>query len=223
MPSFAGFDTSEFPGVAEMAWLRANTNLQWCGFYLGPAPSHASTSWMGNRAALAAAGWGLAPVYVGQQIAGPGRHVVDAAQGTIDGADAATLMGREAFSPGSCVYLDLEDGPPFTAPRTDYVGSWVAAVTAAGMTPGIYCSHDLATAVQTLCPDARIWAFNVTTADRHPFPGTVFPDPDPAGSGYGGAFIWQLEQNCVLDLATTPERPPVVDLDSALTADPGAP
>ncbi len=27
-----------------MAWLRANTNLVWCGYYLGPAPSHASTA-----------------------------------------------------------------------------------------------------------------------------------------------------------------------------------
>jgi hypothetical protein len=102
-----------------MGWLRANTNLTWCGYYLGPAPSHTSTSWMGQRAALLAGGWGIAPLYVGQQIKGPGRHKVSAAQGSADGLDAAHLMQSEGFAAGTCVYLDLEDGPPFKPPRTD--------------------------------------------------------------------------------------------------------
>ncbi|MCW3477341.1 glycoside hydrolase domain-containing protein [Limobrevibacterium gyesilva] len=223
MPGFPGFDTSEFPGNAEMAWLRANTNLRWCGYYLGPAPSHASTSWMGTRAALQAAGWGIAPVYVGQQIAGPGRHNVSASQGTIDGNDAAALMRREGFPAGSCVYLDLEDGPPFSAPRTNYVAAWVDAVAAAGLQAGVYCSHGFAEDVHALRPDARVWAFKVETAAEHPFPGVNFPDLHPAGCGYTGAFIWQLGQNCRLNLQTTPLRAPLVDLDTALTPDPGAP
>src|ERR1700756_2183683 len=106
MPGFPGFDTSEFPGTEEMAWLRANTNLVWCGYYLGPAPSHASRSWMEQRPALQAANWGIAPVYVGQQIRGPGRHIVSAGQGTIDGNEAAALLTRDGFARGSCVYLD---------------------------------------------------------------------------------------------------------------------
>ena len=223
MPGFAGFDSSEFPGVAEMAWLKANTNLVWCGYYLGPAPSHSSATWMNHRAALHIAGWGLAPVYVGQQIKGPGRHNVSGPQGTIDGRDAAGLLTADGFAAGTCVYLDLEDGPPFEAPRTDYVAAWVDAVRAGGFQPGVYCSHGFAADVNAARPQARVWAFKVETTQEHPFPGVNFPDLHPAGSGYPGAFIWQLGQNCRLTLPAAPLQSPLVDIDSALTPDPGAP
>lgn len=206
-----------------MAWLKANTNLVWCGYYLGPAPSHARTDWMGHRAALKAAGWGIAPVYVGQQIKGPGRHAVSGAQGITDGDDAAALLKKDGFAAGSAVYLDLEDGPPFTAPRTDYVTTWASRVTAGGFQPGVYCSHGFAADVHKLLPTARIWAFKVATTDEHVFPGTNFPDSHPSGSGFPGSFIWQLAQNCRLKLPGAPLSSPLVDLDSALTPDPGAP
>jgi len=223
MPGFPGFDTSEFPGAAEMQWLRNNTNLVWCGYYLGPAPSHSSTSWIGQRSALQAAGWGIAPVYVGQQIGGPGSHRVSGSQGRVDGQDAAQLLEREGFAAGTCVYLDLEDGPPLAAPRTDYVTAWVNAVRGSGFQPGVYCSHALATDAHALCPDARLWAFKVETIREHAFPGTNFPDLHPAGCGFPGAYIWQLGQNCRLNLPSAPMNSPLVDLDSALTPDPGAP
>jgi hypothetical protein len=178
---------------------------------------------MGQRAALQAAGWGIAPVYVGQQINGPGRHIVNGSQGATDGADAANLMTAEGFGAGACVYLDLEDGPPFVTPRTDYVLNWVQAVTAQGFQAGVYCSHAFAVDVHTLCPAARIWAYKVGTTQPHPFPGTNFPDLPPAGCGYDGAYVWQLGQNCKLSLPAAPTTAPLVDLNSALTADPGAP
>jgi Domain of unknown function (DUF1906) len=152
MPGYPGFDILAYPGDDSVAWLKDNTNLSWCGYYLAPAPSHDDESWMGQRATLTAAGWGLAPTYVGQQLAGPGSHVVTGPQGQLDGADAAHLMTQEGFAPGSFVYLDLEDGPPFTAPRTDYVNAWVTAVQAAGFQAGIYCSHGLAEDVQACVP-----------------------------------------------------------------------
>jgi hypothetical protein len=223
MPGFPGFDSSDFPGVAEMVWLKANTNLVWCGYYLGPAPSHKGTSWMGQRVALQNAGWGIAPLYVGQQIGGPGSHNVNSSQGTIDGIDAVNLLQSDGFVAGTCVYLDLENGPPFTHPRTDYVASWVNAVGTRGFQTGVYCSHGFAAEVHNLHPDVRVWAFKVDTTAEHPFPGTNFPDPLPAGSGYAGAFVWQLAQNCRLTLPTAPQPSLRVDLDTALTADPGAP
>lgn len=223
MPGFAGFDCSNFPGTAEMAWLKANTNLVWCGYYLGPAPSHASTSWMGQRATLKAANWGIAPVYVGQQINGPGRHNVSAAQGTLDGSDAASLLTADGFPLGTCAFLDLEDGPPFAPPRSAYMAAWADALTAAGFLAGVYCSHAFAADVQQLRPNVRIWAFKVATTVEHPFPGVNFPDLHPAGSGYAGASIWQLAQNCRLNLGAAPMVSRLVDLDSATTPDPGAP
>ncbi len=223
MAGVAGFDCFSFPGMAQMAWLQANTNFKWVGYYLAPAPSHSDTSWMGRRGALAAAGWGIAPVYVGQQLSGPGSHDVTSDQGITDGNDAVALMSGDGFPAGSCVYLDLEDGPPFTSPRTDYVDSWVAAVQSGGFLPGIYCSHGFAAKVQTAYPTARVWAYKVATTAQHNVPGTDFPEADPSGSGFAGAHIWQCAQNCKLSLAGAPTSAPIVDLDTALSADPSAP
>jgi hypothetical protein len=167
------------------------------------------------------AGWGLAPIYVGQQINGPGRHNVNRPQGALDGSDAVRLAKADGFNPGRCVYLDLEDGPPFTQPRTDYVAEWIDAVSAGGFQPGIYCSHAFASDVHSLRSNARVWAFKVETTGVHPFPGTNFPDSHPAGSGYAGAYIWQLAQNCRLSFPGAPLVSLLVDLDSALTPDPG--
>lgn len=223
MTGFAGFDRSAYPGDAEMTWLRANTNLVWCGYYLGPAPSHPDTSWMGVRARLVANGWGIAPIYVGQQVTGPGSQQPSLAQGGTDGDDAANLMTSEGFPPGSCVYLDLENGPPLTQILADYVAGWCDAVNARGYLPGVYCSHGFAAAVHALRSSARIWAFKVSTTSPHPFPGTNFPTLDPAGSGYPGAYAWQLGDECQLTLPGAPISQITVDLDVAVTADPGAP
>ena len=222
MPGFAGFDRSEFPGRAEMGWLRQNTNMTWCGSYLGPAPSHDGTSWMGNRAALAGQGWGIAPVYVGQQVTGPGSHNSSLATGQADGDDAARLMSGEGFAAGSAVYLDLENGKPFVSAQQDYVAAWVDAVKMAGFQPGVYCSHTFADQVHALRSSARIWAFNVPTTQAHPVPGANFPDPHPAGSGYTGAFMWQLGQACQITLPGAPLSKLQVDLDFAVVPDPGA-
>ena len=103
-------------------------------------------------------GWGLAPLYVGQQTVGPGSHNASGGQGTIDGQDAVSLMTDEGFAAGSCVYLDLENGPPLAPALRDYVASWCDAVAAGGYKPGVYVSHLLAGQVQALRPAARIWA-----------------------------------------------------------------
>jgi len=223
MAGFAGFDTNLYPGDSQMAWLKANTNLVWCGYYLAPAPSHHDRSWTGTRATLVDQGWGIAPVYLGQQITGPGSHNPSAGQGTTDGNNAADLMDGEGFAPGSCVFLDLENGPPMTGPLNDYVGAWCDAVAARGYRPGIYCSHLIADAVSALSPDANIWAYKVPTIAPNAVAGTEFPAPDPSGSGYSNAVAWQRGQNCRLTLPGAPSTTMTVDLDVAATADPGAP
>ncbi|HEY4174626.1 MAG TPA: glycoside hydrolase domain-containing protein [Rhodopila sp.] len=224
MSGFAGFDISGYPGDDMMAWLNANTNLVWCGFYLGPAPSHGDVGWMATRSTLQQGGWGLAPIYVGQQLSGAhSSHVVTEAQGGIDGGDAGGLMANAGFPAGSCVYLDLEDGPPLNSPRSDYVAAWIDAVAAGSFRPGVYCSHAIAAAVQALRADVRIWAFNVPTTQQTDFAGTQFPDADPSGSGFADAVAWQCRQECRLNLPGAPVTQPVVDLSSATTPDPGAP
>ncbi len=223
MPGFAGFDISTFPGHAQMAWMKQNTNLVWCGYYLAPAPSHGNTSWMGSRGDLLGMGWGLAPVYVGQQISGPqSSHNLSDAQGSTDGHATVALMVQDGWDPGSCVFLDLEDGPPLVSPRSDYVAAWVEAVTTGGYQPGVYCSHGIAATVAQLCPAARIWAFKVPTTQQTNYNGTTFPTSDPSGCGYPAALAWQLQQNCRLTLPGAPMPNPVVDLDTATTPDPSS-
>jgi len=222
MPGFAGFDCSTYPGDTIMKWLKSNSNLVWCGYYLAPAPSHGDPSWMGKRASLAAAGWGIAPLFVGQQTIGPGSHNPSAGTGTVDGAHTVALLQAEKFSPGTCVYLDLENGPPFTSAQHAYVASWCDAVAAGGYQPGVYCSHLLAADVHSLRPNCRIWAFKVPTTSPLPVP-IPCPDPNPSGCGYPGAYSWQLAQNGLLTVPPAPNSQLQVDLNSAIVRDPGAP
>ena len=230
MALYVGFDCLAYPGLDEMTWLKANTNLSWCGFYLAPAPSHSDSSWSGNRGDLIALGWGVAPIYVGQQTSGPGSHNVNGAQGTTDGTDAATLANAAGFPNASFLYLDIEDGSALTDVAKAYVASWILAVVAGGYSPGIYCSHLIAQQVADLVdtlnptPNTRIWAYKVTTVDPHPYTGDPanFPSPNPSSSGFAGASALQYEQNAILSLPTAPTTSLTVDLSSSNIQDPGA-
>ncbi|QJD68454.1 DUF1906 domain-containing protein [Xanthomonas campestris pv. badrii] len=228
MTCYAGFDTDQFPGLPALDWLKTHTELAWCGYYLAPAPSHADTGWMGQRAALIAQGWGLAPVYLGQQTIGPGSHDVTARQGSSDGAQAAALARAEGFPQGAVVYLDWEDGgsPPQAA--IDYIRLWIAALVENGYSPGLYCSH--ARAVELLSrigpgPSPRVWAWRVSTAGRHRYTGDIqhIQAADPAGCGYSQASLWQYEQDAVLSLPDTPCDGLEVDLSHSAYADPNVP
>lgn len=214
--SYAGFDRADCPEISFMAKLRAETNLVWCGFYL-PAPSQQGTTWRAKRAVLAAQGWGFAPVYVGQQVVGPGSHLVNAEQGTIDGAHACVAMSAEGFPQKSWVYLDLENGPPLGAAQRDYLAAWVDAVEVNGYCAGVYCSFMLAAQVAALRPSARIWVFHVRTVSPHIVGGTTFASPDPAQSGFPGAVLWQHDDEARIMGGLA------VDLDSSSVRDPSAP
>jgi hypothetical protein len=222
MAGHAGFDRSDYPGDAVMDWLKANTNLVWCGYYFGEAPSHSGTSWMGKRAKLVGDGWGIAPLYVGEQVIPPGSQNPSAAKGTTDGDEAAKFMADEGFLPGSCVYLDLEDGS-LPQKLSDYTASWIQAVTDGGFQPGVYCSHVIADKVNALAPNLKIWAFKVPTTAAHDSGGSPFRQDNPSGSGFAKAVAWQLDQNGTIHVPVAAGGKLVVDLDSATSQDPGAP
>lgn len=222
MVAYAGFDRSEFPGGAAMAWLRANTNLVWAGFYLAPAPSHPDASWM-NADDADLEGWGFAPIYLGQETTGPGSHKVNAAQGAIDGADACKLMTAAGFDKGAVVYLDNEAGPPMLTPMREYVGAWCDAVVAGGFTVGVYCSFLLGAQTKALRPNAKIWCFHVRTVSPHNVPGETFPNPDPSASGFPGANVWQLDDEAIIPCVPALMGKLLVDLNSADSADPSSP
>ena len=64
---FLGFDTFSYPGDEAMRKWKESSPYQWVGYYL-PAPCHKDDSWSGTRERLEAMGWGIAVIYVGQQV-----------------------------------------------------------------------------------------------------------------------------------------------------------
>jgi len=200
MNFYAGYDAAVFPGVDSMAWLKRHSNLRWCGYYLAPAPNlaPAAASWRGRRAAIAA-DWGLAPLYVGQQMpaqAAPDQpaplfsSILTAAQGRLDGAAAVALARRDGFPAGSYIYIDWEDGGALTAAAQDYLAAWLSTVDGRGFGPAIYCSHLLGShagemlAGLGLRHPGRIWCYKVGSTALHPLavPLTALPQPDPAAA-----------------------------------------
>jgi hypothetical protein len=217
----AGFDRLTYPGDNFMRWLWDKTNLAWTGFYLAPAPSQPYTGWMQKRAFLAGLGWGFAPIYVGQQARGPGSKILTERQGRLDAARAAMLARNAGFRGHSCIYLDIEQGPPLEQKVKDYYGAWVQGIFDNGFYPGVYCSFLIANQLDRVDARPVTWVFHLTHragAYRDPF-----PDPDPGRSNYFGAAVWQLAQNCSLrveDDSGTLHRLAPVDFDSATMADP---
>lgn len=64
---FLGFDTNVYPGDEAMQKWKESSPYQWVGYYL-PAPCHKDDSWSGTRERLERMGWGIAVIYVGQQV-----------------------------------------------------------------------------------------------------------------------------------------------------------
>lgn len=238
MAFFAGFDAAVYPGDASMAWLKAHSNLSWCGYYLSPAPNlyPPANSWRGRRAALAGH-WGFAPVYVGQQV----RHgasavsaILDYRQGCIDALEAVDDAIRDGFPPGTCLFLDWEDGGPLSSESRDYAGGWLRTVKSRGYAPGLYCSWRLADdfaqmiAAMNAGLKVRFWCWAVSSTAEHPLavPLTALPRLDPAGCGYDKARMWQREQNAWFDTpadAPQPGQRIFADFNCALWDDPSAP
>ena len=218
MAGVAGFDSLAYPGDTALQWLLANTNLKWCGYYLAPAPSRHTSPWLGTYAKVTGFGWNVVPIYVGQQAQGPGSHVVTAAQGTIDGQDAAKLAKSENIPAGTVIFLDVEQGPPIAQPALDYYKAWVDAVYASDYYPGVYCSYKLA--AQITAADARpvVWCFNINKFPNNKPVAAPYPDPDPSGCTFANASLWQLSQNVTIQIGGGKSM--AVDLDSATTANP---
>ncbi len=214
---FAGIDTAVYPGDGVMAHLRSKTNLRWCGFYLGPAPSHRGTSWMSKRASLVSGGWGLAPLYVGQQEAGPGSHQVDAAHGRRDGKAACLLAAKAGFPAGAVLYLDIEVGGPLSPAFVAYLQAWCAHVAAGGYTPGAYLSHTSAKSASSAVPGLVLWIFKFRLADVGGTKPAPFREEMEGSAATPAVVAWQWAQNCRI---AVPGGSLLVDLDVASVADP---
>jgi hypothetical protein len=226
-----GFDRLEYPGDAVMTALRTQGKVSFTAFYLAPAPSQSNTSWMAHVTGLIAAGWGLAPVYVGQQAAGgPGAHTLTAAQGTTDAANACALAVKAGLPAGRVVYLDIEVGGTLSTAHLAYVTAWVTAMRAAAYAPGIYASTSR-TAAQVVAAVGALptWVFHPRDNKAVVVDPATEVAPDPATSGFAGATIWQYRMSLTsasrvdlawVDSSGTKHVLAGVDMDSSTVADP---
>jgi hypothetical protein len=156
---YVGFDTHTYPGTTTMkTWKNTpGSPYSWVGYYL-PSPCHDDKSWVGKRDTLAAMGWGMAVVYVGQQTWGKkpraltaaraaalrakspcSADLVSAAEGTMNADDATAKTKAEGFAAGSVVFLDLERMENIPDAMRDYYKAWTSRMLANGtFTPGYY-------------------------------------------------------------------------------------
>ncbi len=210
----AGFDTSVYPGKSVMAWLRENTNLEWVGYYLSPAPSRSNSSWMGNLSTLEnTQGWDVAPIYEGEQdpVNKPANDPndpnsydpgTDGDNGGPDGTATVQLLQQEGFSTGTTVYLAIETSGTQSSDELAYISAWCTAVRNGNYIPGIYC-HGSTTqeSIATMEPNAPYWIVKIPGPT--PRSTTPFSTEDPSNSGVSGAIGWQYAQNTPIYVPTS--------------------
>lgn len=193
-----GFDRSRYPGDAVMRSLWRHTPLAFVALYLAPAPSHPDRGWMRRAALLREIGWGLLPVYVGQESpTGPGSHVLTAEQAHRDARQASELAVAAGLDAGSVLYLDVEQGGKLAPDHLGYVSAWAGWLRREGAyRPGAYCSYrDTAAQLTDAAGPLPIWVYRV----RDSGPAVVDPaaeqPPDPGQSGFASAVAWQYRMS----------------------------
>jgi hypothetical protein len=234
-PHFAGFDIALYPGDAAMkSWTYPASPYHWVGYYL-PAPCHRDASWSGTRARLASFGWGLAPLYVGQQdwasmsadrapanaaFVSCSASLLSSEQGLAEAADAVALMRADGFADGSTIFLDVEPVTTVSPPLLAYVTAWVSAVLEDGhYLAGIYAGKSN---VPTFY-DAILPAYHGRRIEP-PFwvsSGANFSiDAPPANVGFSFARVWQGRFNVSESYNGVRLT---IDVDVASTRSPGTP
>jgi peptidoglycan hydrolase-like protein with peptidoglycan-binding domain len=224
-----GVDISHFPGMAAMKWLRDKAKVRFACFYLGPTENHPGSVWMGQRTDLAVAGWGLVPTYLGQQahVKRSGVKVpnpaLNAAKGASDGDQACDLMKTAGFSPGTVVYLDLEEGDEPAGAYQAYILAWMVEVKKRSFVPAIYCpAGALRWALQygrivwLAAPDNLDAQGNAITATLDP---AGLPLPGPRNGPLAIQFKWEIEFQGLAQPADGGHGPRF-DLNTGLVADP---
>src|SRR5919199_5299136 len=134
---WAGLDTAAYPGNDWARRVYNGTNIWYLGYYLGgPNAAQGTETWNGTRAYLAGLGFGLLPIYVGQQVDGARFHNnLSAAQGQSDAQDAAHKLQSNGFPANSVCYLDVEDRT-VTDRLVTYVASWISTIRGLGFRAG---------------------------------------------------------------------------------------
>ena len=203
--SYLGFDRNIYPGDDAMKVLRKD--FVFTSYWLSPPPGEKTNTWAGKRELLRSRGFGFLVLYRGRD----SRELKNAAdaksKGARDAEETISNTRAEHFSPGTIIFLDIEEGGRLPETYHAYLANWSEALTHAGYRAGVYCSGmavdegqgvSITTAddihSQVASREITIWAYNDTCPAS---PGCTFPQdpPAPARSGTPYAAVWQFAQS----------------------------
>lgn len=246
--AFAGIDISDaFPGDHTMRALKINTNLSWVGLYLAETDQDKQITknrqtWVGQFMPMKAMGWGVAPIYVGKQVAKiaellskpVGGTKVGVFEGGVDGQAAVTLASNENLPQKTIIYFDLEapGGTVITDTYWDYLASWSRTLLSMNYLPGIYCSsmlgEKISTKMETMVGNGAMSHVWIADTNKHqhdklsnPFPADQAFHPNM--SGFAKATAWQYVHHRPLRVDVPGALTVTVDFNSAVRKDPGRP
>lgn len=200
-----GFDTWQYPGDALMASWRSESPYQWVGYYL-ESPCHRDASWMGRRQQLESEGWGIALLYVGQQVfegqsvdnSGVeevlcSRTLLTTEQGIADARDAIATARAEGFPPGTVIFLDIERVSRIPPEMLDYLGAWIDVMLDDGSyRPGLYAHRANASGLYFTVSQAYSERGSSLGPPVWIAGGTGFTlDSHPEEAGLTFATVWQ--------------------------------
>ena len=223
-----GMDVSQYPGDAAMQAIWNYSPLKFTGFYLASAPCHKEAGWMSKFTTLRNQGWGIAPLYVGQnnsEYCPP--PVFTVSQGSTDATNAITLAKQAGIPSGYRIYLDVETGGKLKSDQLAYVTAWLKGVINSGSyKAGVYCSYsdtaDQISAAIGSQSNVKYWCYNLLTSlyGNSASSGTGnLTAPNPAGCGFPNATIWQLTQQKSRTYGSVTVNP--IDISSSTVTNPG--
>ncbi|HKW61052.1 MAG TPA: glycoside hydrolase domain-containing protein [Candidatus Acidoferrum sp.] len=203
--SYLGFDRNDYPGDDGMKLLRKD--FAFASYWLSAPPGEKNNTWSGKREFLRSLDFGFVVLYRGPDSSELKNEAAAKARGAREGEEAGASARAEGFSPGTIVFLDIEEGGRLPETYHAYLAAWSEALVRAGFRPGAYCSNmpvreDRNRNITTVrdirehaaTRDFVIWAYNDACP---PSPGCAFPHdpPYPVKSGSPDAAVWQFAQS----------------------------
>jgi len=190
--AYLGFDRNVYPGDAAIPILRKT--FAFTGYWLSPPPGEKTNTWLGKRELLRSHGFGFLVLYRGRDSHEFKNQAQAERLGSEDGESAAAAAKSEGFSPGTIIFLDIEEGGRLPVTYHAYLHAWFDRLAIRGFRAGVYCSgipvHEDARTTITTADDIRAqsppstFSFWIYDDACPPSPGCAFPvnPPSPASS-----------------------------------------
>lgn len=203
--AFLGFDRNDYPGDANLPALRKT--FSYTGYWLNAPPGETSSSWLGKRHAIQAAGLGFLVLFNGRTDAQIRANGKADELGRSDSEAAVRLAHQEGFPRGTVIFLDQEEGGRLLPEQRQYLHAWADGVTSSGFRAGVYCSGisftegtgEVVVTAEDIHTHAagRPIVYWVSNDKCPPSPGCALPKevPVPSSSGIAFADVWQYAQS----------------------------